>query len=83
MMPTFDSPGVMSPGQFGPEQAHALLLHERIDLRHVEHRHAFGDADDELHARGGRFHDRVGGEHRRHVDHLVFAPVAFTASARC
>ncbi len=68
MMPTLRLARRDEPRAVRAEQARALLLHERIDARHVEHRHAFGDADDELDARVGRFHDRVGREHRRHVD---------------
>ena len=50
-----------------------------MHAHHVERRDAFGDADDERHARVGRFHDRVGRERRRHEDHRASAPVAFTA----
>src|SRR6185437_6955110 len=56
------------PGTVGPEQSDTLLLHERIDKRHVEYGHAFGDADHELDSRVGGFHHRVRRAHRRHVD---------------
>ena len=48
---------------------------------HVDHRDAFGDADDELAARVDRFEDRVGGAGRRNEDaRSRSAPVSFTAS---
>src|SRR5690606_13071534 len=45
------------------------ILQGRLDLQHVQHRNAFGDAGDYLDAALGRFQDRVGGEGCRHVDH--------------
>ena len=41
----------------------------RLDLHHVVHRDALGDADDELDAGVRRLEDRVGREGGRHVDH--------------
>ena len=69
MMPILHSPGVMMPGQFGPMSRVADPLMHGLDLDHVEHRHAFRDADDELDAGIGRLENRVGRERRRHVDH--------------
>ena len=44
-------------------------LQGRLDLQHVRHRNAFGDAGDHLDAGIGRFQDGIAGERGRHVDH--------------
>ena len=44
---------------------------------HVEHRHAFGNANDEFDPRGHRFEHRVGGERRRHVNYRRVASGRF------
>ena len=51
------------------DEARRLALHEAQRLHRVEHRDALGDADDELDAGVGGFHDGVGGKRRRHEDH--------------
>ena len=44
MMPILHSPGVMTPGQFGPiERGRRCAVTMLVDADHVEHRHAFGD----------------------------------------
>ena len=40
-----------------------------VDAHHVEHRHAFGDRDDDFAAGVDRFEDRVGGERGGDEDH--------------
>ena len=57
------------PGQLGPISLAPLALQRGFHLQHVQHRNAFGDADDDLDAGVRRFQDRVGGERGRHVDH--------------
>jgi hypothetical protein len=48
MMPILHSPGVMTPGQFGPISRDFRAAEQRaLHLHHVEHRNAFGDADDQ------------------------------------
>ena len=47
MMPILHSPGVMMPGQFGPISRASGVLEHGLHLHHVEHRNAFGDADDD------------------------------------
>jgi hypothetical protein len=69
MMPILHSPEVMMPGQLGPISLRAVGAQRGLDVKHVQHRNAFGDADDDLDAGIGRFQDRVGGERGRHVDH--------------
>ncbi|MNT37545.1 hypothetical protein D3C72_1736850 [compost metagenome] len=39
-----------------------------LDAQHVQHRDAFGDADDDLDAGSSGFQDRVSRVRRRHVD---------------
>jgi hypothetical protein len=62
MMPILHWPGVITPGQFGPISTASVGLQRGLDLDHVDHRDAFGDADDQLDAGIGRFEDRVGRE---------------------
>ena len=61
------APGVMTPGQFGPDEARLALqaLEHAPHLEHVGDRHALGDADDELEPRVERLEDRVGRARRR------------------
>ena len=68
-MPILHSSGVMTPGQFGPDQPRGGAGEHRLHAHHVVDRNALGDAHDQLDAGIGRFEDRVGGERRRHVDH--------------
>ena len=65
MMPIFALPGVISPGQLGPMSRLVAPGEVGLDAHHVGDGHALGDADDERHARIGRFHDGVGGGGRR------------------
>jgi hypothetical protein len=46
MMPILHSPAVITPGQFGPI-SRDFPPASALDLDHVEHGYAFGDADDE------------------------------------
>ena len=62
MMPILHSPGVMTPGQFGPIRRDLRALQRALHLDHVEHRNAFGDADDQRNFRVDRFQDGVGRE---------------------
>ena len=55
-------------GAVRPNQARFRAGKRALDLDHVEHGHAFGDAHDEPDARVDRLEDRVGGEGRRHID---------------
>src|SRR5690606_23587833 len=57
-------------GAVRPDQpAIGVIRQHRLHAHHVEHRHALGDADDQLDAGVRRLEDRVRGERRRHVDH--------------
>ena len=47
MMPILHSFGVSTPGQFGPINRAFRARKRTLDLDHVEHRNAFGDADDQ------------------------------------
>ena len=55
MMPILHSPGVITPGQFGPielrPRASPACLEHVLDLDHVAHRDALGDADDQRRCR--------------------------------
>src|SRR6266480_757729 len=67
MMPTFASPAVANPGQFGPiSLAPASTTNARA--HHVVERDALRDADDQPDPGRGGFHDGVGREGRRHED---------------
>ena len=68
MMPILHSLGVRTPGQLGPMRRDFEPSSARFTLHHVEHRNAFGDADDERDAGVDRFQDGIGGERRRHID---------------
>ena len=68
MMPILHSPGVITPGQLGPISRDLEPRQRALDLDHVQHRNAFGDADDQRHFRVDRFQDGVGGEGRRDID---------------
>ena len=80
MMPILHSPGVMTPGQFGPISGDLVPSRARLTRTMSMHRDAFGDADDQLDPGIDRFQDRVGGEGRRHVDDTGVAPVLARAS---
>ena len=54
--------GVMRPGPFGPTSRAPRRGEVRRDLRHVAHRDALGDADDEPDAGVGRLDHGVAGE---------------------
>ncbi len=69
MMPILHSPGVITPGQFGPISANIAAGQRGPHLQHVQHRNALGDADDDLDAGIRRLEDRIGREGGRHVDH--------------
>jgi hypothetical protein len=47
MMPTFASPGVMTPGQFGPMRRLSRPFEEALHAHHVLDGNPFRDADDE------------------------------------
>ena len=66
-MPTFATPGEITPGQFGPTSV--VPRPTRYECDHVLHRDALGDAHDEVDAGVGRLEDRLGREPRRHEDH--------------
>jgi len=61
MIPTFASPGEMTPGQFGPTivGSRALRPGEGDELEGVVERDAFRDHDDEPEARLDRLDDGV------------------------
>ena len=82
MMPILHSPGVMTPGQLGPISRDFEPDSARLTLHHVQHRNAFGDADDQRNFRVDRLQDGVGGERRRHIDDAdASAPVFFARLA--
>src|SRR5262249_450594 len=61
-----DDAGAVRPDQHA---ARVLAAQGRLDLDHIVHRDALGDADDDLDAGVSRFEDRVGRERRRYIDH--------------
>ena len=84
MMPILHSPGVSTPGQFGPIRRDLRAGQRALHPHHVEHRNAFGDADDQRDLGVDRFADRVGRARRRHVDHAgVGAGLARALRRRC
>ena len=84
MMPILHSPAVITPGQFGPISRDFEPHSARLTLHHVEHRNAFGDADDQRNLGLDRFADRVGGAGRRHVNHAgIAAGLARALRRRC
>src|SRR5262245_8080033 len=56
-------------GAVGADQAGARAAQRALDLDHVEHGPAFGDADDEGNGGVDRFEDGIGGKGRRHINH--------------
>lgn len=68
-MPILHSPGVDDAGAVRPDQADAGFVDGFLHVQHVEGRHAFGDADDQLHAGVHGFQDGVLGKRCRYVDH--------------
>ena len=69
MMPILHSPGVMTPGQLGPISRVFEPDKRALDLHHILHRDAFGDAHDQRDFGRDRLQDRIGGKGRRHIDH--------------
>ena len=67
-MPTLASPGRDDAGAVGADQTGRHAVQVGADPDHVQHRDAFGDADDELDAGVGGLQDGVGGKAGRHVD---------------
>ena len=59
------SPGVTTPGQFGPINRVLRAAHGLLHLHHVIDRDAFGDGHDQIQRGIRRFQDRVRGEGRR------------------
>ena len=53
-------------GAIGSDQPRSLSFEEGACPDHVECRNAFGDANDQFDAGGGRFHDRIGRIWRRY-----------------
>lgn len=49
-------------GAVRADQADAGFVHGFLYIQHVQRRHAFGNADDQLHARINRFQDRILGK---------------------
>ena len=56
-------------GAVWSDQARCRPFQSALYLHHVQHRNAFGDADDQFHVRIDRFQDRVSREGRRNIDH--------------
>src|SRR3546814_5863195 len=56
-------------GAVRADQSRFRARQRALHLDHVEHRNAFGDADDQLHLGVDRLEDRVGGERRRSEEH--------------
>ncbi len=80
-MPTFDFPGEMTPGQFGPMSVDGLPRRYPVDLGLVPGRDALGDAHDEPEPGVGRLVHGLGGERGGTKIRDVFAPVSATACA--
>ena len=92
MMPILHSPAVITPGQFGPISRDFEPDERALHLDHVDHRDAFGDADDQRDLGLDRLADRIGRARRRHVDHAriaagllacASATVSNTGRSRC
>ena len=81
MMPILHSPGVMHARAVRPDQARLRADERALDLHHVQHRDALGDADDQRDLGVDRLADRIRGAGRRHIDHAGSAPVLARASA--
>src|SRR5665213_243091 len=60
-------------GAVRPDQPRLRARQRALDLDHVHHRNAFGDADDERDLGLDRLADRIGGASRRHIDHAGVA----------
>src|SRR5690606_27172940 len=56
-------------GAIRTDQPAVVVAEHLFDAHHVEHRHALGDAHDELDAGVCRLQNRVRGERRGHIDH--------------
>ena len=56
-------------GTVGPDEPAICFVQHSLDLDHVQHGDAFGNAYRQLHAAGGGFKYRVGGKCRGYVDH--------------
>ena len=56
-------------GTVWPDQASKFIAQIFLHLYHIESGNAFGNADDNGNSGIGCFHDCVGGERRRHVNH--------------
>ncbi len=82
MIPTFASPGVITPGQFGPMSITPLSLDVLFGDHHVFYCDAFGNRNDDFNAGFGSFHDRIGGKRRgtkmMDTSAPVFSTVSFT-----
>ncbi len=61
-------------GAIGADQGRFRALQRPLDPRHVEHRNALGDADDERRLGVDRLADRVRRAGRRHIDHAGVGP---------
>src|SRR6516164_39775 len=61
------------PGTIRPDQARFRSRQGPLDLHHVEHRDALGDADNERNLGGDGFANRIGGPGRRHIDYAGVA----------
>jgi hypothetical protein len=55
-------------GTVRPDQARWLIAQILFNFHHIERGNAFCDADHNRNSRVGRFHDRVRGKGRRHID---------------
>ena len=73
-MPILHSSGVMMPGQLGPIRPGLRSAESALDRDHVQHRHAFGNADHQGDLGGDRFEDRIGRKRRRDIDHRGVSP---------
>ena len=60
-------------GAVRPDQPRLRAAQRALDLDHVEHGNALGDADDQRNFRIDRFADRIRRAGRRHVDHAGVA----------
>jgi len=69
MMPILHSPGVITPGQFGPIRRTPSSSHFTFTSSMSSVGTPLGDADDQPDSAVGRLEDRVLAERRRHVDH--------------
>ena len=81
MIPTVAVPGLMMPGQFGPDERRVAALQVGVDAEHVVGRDPLRDADDQVHRLSSASRIASAAKRGGTKTIAVFAPVASTASS--